>query len=285
MTVQNQESTVNNQEVNNMTNNPEVSAVNDGAQVLEVREYTITVLVNKRREEGNITFSVSQGEENDEFQSTNITGSVVEAEGLIHTEDRGAEYDYSKDIKGLEALIIVDDMGLAEEVISKAQEIFDSRLVKGNANNRVYLSIRATGFSLDLKDLALETEENRSKVWIKNVISIDVSGGLSINAFQERLKALKARSNSRTNRVKPRSSGMFTPQTVTAKQSAVVANSTVATTVTSKSPTKEELQQQMVQMQAAMTQLQEQLAAAQASTTAPGVANTETVEVTASTAS
>ena len=89
----------------------------------QTRQYNIVVLVNKARDNDNITFSITEGE-NSGFLHANITGSVVEARGLIHTEDSGASYDYSGDIKGLEALIIVDKITLAEKIINEAEAIF-----------------------------------------------------------------------------------------------------------------------------------------------------------------
>ena len=73
----------------------------------QIREYSIVVLINKAKNNDNITFSITEGEQGG-FLHANMTGSVVEANGLVHTEDSGTEYDYSGDIKGLEALILVD---------------------------------------------------------------------------------------------------------------------------------------------------------------------------------
>ena len=92
----------------------------------QTRQYNIVVLVNKARDNDNITFSITEGE-NSGFLHANITGSVVEASGLIHTEDSGADYDYSEDIKGLEALILVDKITLAEKIINEAETIFAKR--------------------------------------------------------------------------------------------------------------------------------------------------------------
>ncbi len=51
----------------------------------QTREYNIVVLVNKARDNDNITFSITEGKQGS-FLHANMTGSVVEASGLIHTE-------------------------------------------------------------------------------------------------------------------------------------------------------------------------------------------------------
>ncbi len=180
----------------------------------QTRQYNIVVLVNKARDNDNITFSITEGE-NSGFLHANITGSVEEARGLIHTEDSGASYDYSGDIKGLEALIIVDKITLAEKIINEAEAIFAKRAERKDLNNRVYLNIVASGFRLDIKDEVEEADDNRSKLWITNIISVDITGGLSIDAFKSRLNTLKSRSY--TRKVKARSNGLFRSQQQVAK--------------------------------------------------------------------
>ena len=175
----------------------------------QTRQYNIVVLVNKARDHDNITFSITE-DENSGFLHANITGSVVEAKNLIHTEDSGADYDYSGDIKGLEALILVDKITLAEKIINEAEAIFAKRAERKDLNNRVYFNIVASGFRLDIKDEAEEADDNRSKLWITNIISVDITGGLSIDAFKNRLNTLKSRSY--TRKVKARSNGLFRPQ-------------------------------------------------------------------------
>lgn len=175
----------------------------------QTRQYNIVVLVNKARDNDNITFSITE-DENSGFLHTNITGSVVEAKGLIHTEDSGTDYDYSGDIKGLEALILVDKITLAEKIIHEAETIFAKRAERKDLNNRVYFNIVASGFRLDIKDEAEEADDNRSKLWITNIIHVDITGGLSIDAFKSRLNTLKSRSY--TRKVKARSNGLFRPQ-------------------------------------------------------------------------
>ena len=175
----------------------------------QTRQYNIVVLVNKARDNDNITFSITE-DENSGFLHANITGSVVEAKNLIHTEDSGADYDYSGDIKGLEALILVDKITLAEKIINEAEAIFAKRAERKDLNNRVYFNIVASGFRLDIKDEAEEADDNRSKLWITNIISVDITGGLSIDAFKNRLNTLKSRSY--TRKVKARSNGLFRPQ-------------------------------------------------------------------------
>lgn len=175
----------------------------------QTRQYNIVVLVNKARDNDNITFSITEDEKSS-FLHANITGSVVEAKSLIHTEDSGADYDYSGDIKGLEALILVDKITLAEKIINEAETIFAKRAERKDLNNRVYFNIVASGFRLDIKDEAEESDDNRSKLWITNIIHVDITGGLSIDAFKSRLNTLKSRSY--TRKVKARSNGLFRPQ-------------------------------------------------------------------------
>ena len=185
--------------------------LNQGVQIMnnQTRQFNIVVLVNKAKDNDNITFSITEGN-NGGFLHANMTGSIVEASGLIHTEDSGADYDYSGDIKGLEALILVDKLTLAEKIINEAEAIFAKRAERNDLDNRVYLDIVASGFRLDIKDEAEEAEDNRSKLWITNIISVDITGGLSIDAFKSRLNALKSRSY--TRKVKARSNGLFRPQ-------------------------------------------------------------------------
>jgi hypothetical protein len=220
----------------------------------QTRQYNIVVLVNKARDNDNITFSITEGE-NSGFLHANITGSVVEASGLIYTEDSGAEYDYSGDIKGLEALILVDKLTLAEKIINEAETIFAKRAERKDLNNRVYLNIVASGFRLDIKDESEEADDNRSKLWITNIISVDITGGLSIDAFKSRLNTLKSRSYNR--KVKTRSNGLFRPQQQVAKTTTEI-NSNDAP---SELPSREEMFKRMVIMQEQMAQMQSKLAA------------------------
>ncbi len=199
----------------------------------QTRQFNIVVLINKAKDNDNITFSITEGN-NGSFLHANMTGSVVEASGLIHTEDSvstaspdggrsdvgssGANYDYSGDIKGLEALILVDKLTLAEKIINEAEAIFAKRAERKDLNNRVYLNLVASGFRLDIKDEAEEADDNRSKLWITNIISVDITGGLSIDAFKNRLNILKSRSYTRkvkarsTSLSKVKSNGLFRPQ-------------------------------------------------------------------------
>lgn len=218
----------------------------------QTRQYNIVVLVNKAKDNENITFSVTESESN-EFLHANITGSVVEAKGLVHTEDNGASYDYSEDIKGLETLILVDKINLAEQIVSKSQAIFASRAERNDLNNRIYLSLVASGFRLDVKDESEEAADNRSKLWITNVISVEVTGGLSINAFKSRLSVLKTRTASR---VKARSNGLFRPQQEVTPEATKEVKSTNASP---ELPSREEMFKQMVLMQQQMAAMQSQL--------------------------
>lgn len=223
----------------------------------QTRQFNIVVLINKAKDNDNITFSITEGN-NSGFLHANMTGSVVEANGLVHTEDSGADYDYSGDIKGLEALILVDKITLAEKIINEAEAIFAKRAERNDLNNRVYLNIVALGFRLDIKDEAEEAEDNRSKLWITNVISVDITGGLSIDAFKSRLNALKSRSVNR--KVKARSNGLFRPQVEAAKTT--TENIDVQSNdVPAELPSREEMFKQMMLMQQQMAELQSQLAA------------------------
>lgn len=235
----------------------------------QTRQFNIVVLINKAKDNDNITFSITESEQ-DGFLHANMTGSVVEANNLVHTEDSGADYDYSGDIKGLEALILVDKLTLAEKIINEAEAIFAKRAERKDLNNRVYLNIVASGFRLDIKDEAEEADDNRSKLWITNVISVDITGGLSIDAFKNRLNALKSRSANR--RVKARSNGLFRPQpevaTLRAEQAAKATTQEVHTDVLADSsvadqaqlPSREEMFKQMMVMQEQMAQMQSKLA-------------------------
>lgn len=220
----------------------------------QTRQYNIVVLVNKARDNDNITFSITEGG-NSGFLHANITGSVAEASGLIHTEDSGTDYDYSRDIKGLEALILVDKITLAEKIINEAETIFAKRAERKDLNNRVYLNIVASGFRLDIKDESEEADDNRSKLWITNIISVDITGSLSIDAFKSRLNTLKSRSY--TRKVKARSNGLFRPQQQVAKATTEI-NSNDAP---SELPSREEMFKRMVIMQEQMAQMQSKLAA------------------------
>ncbi len=220
----------------------------------QTRQFNIVVLINKARDNENITFSITENEQ-DGFLHANMTGSVVEASGLIHAEDSGAEYDYSGDIKGLEALILVDKLTLAEKIINEAEAIFAKRAERNDLNNRVYLNIVASGFRLDIKDEAEEADDNRSKLWITNIIRVDITGGLSIDAFKSRLNTLKSRSY--TRKVKARSNGLFRPQVDAAKTTTEINSNDAPPEL----PSREEMFKQMMAMQQQMAQMQSQLAA------------------------
>ena len=220
----------------------------------QTREYNIVVLINKAKDNDNITFSITEGEQGS-FLHANMTGSVVEASRLVHTEDSGAKYDYSGDIKGLEALILVDKLTLAEKIINEAETIFTKRAERKDLNNRVYLNLVASGFRLDIKDEAEEADDNRSKLWISNIISVDITGDLSIDAFKSRLNTLKSRSY--TRKVKARSNGLFRTQQEVAKMTTGI-NSNDAP---SELPSREEMFKRMVIMQEQMAQMQSKLAA------------------------
>lgn len=233
--------------------------LNQGVQIMtnqtsQSRQFNIVVLINKAKDNDNITFSITENQQNG-FLHANMTGSVVEASGLVHTEDSGADYDYSGDIKGLEALILVDKLTLAEKIINEAETIFAKRAEHNDLNNRVYLNIVASGFRLDIKDEAEEAEDNRSKLWITNIISVDITGGLSIDAFKSRLNALKSRSINR--RVKTRSNGLFRSQQEVAK----VNTQPNANDAPPELPSREEMFKQMMVMQEQMAQMQSKLAA------------------------
>lgn len=233
---------------------------NQGVQIMtnQTRQFNIVVLINKAKDNDNITFSITEGN-NGGFLHANITGSVVEANGLVHTEDSGADYDYSGDIKGLEALILVDKITLAEKIINEAEAIFAKRAERNDLNNRVYLNIVASGFRLDIKDEAEEAEDNRSKLWITNIISVDITGGLSIDAFKSRLNALKSRSY--TRKVKARSNGLFRPQQEVAKTTTQKAEPVNPNDIPPELLSREEMFKQMMVMQEQMAQMQSKLAA------------------------
>lgn len=239
--------------------------LNQGVQIMnnQTRQFNIVVLVNKAKDNDNITFSITEGN-NGGFLHANMTGSVVEANGLVHTEDSGADYDYSGDIKGLEALILVDKLTLAEKIINEAEAIFAKRAERNDLNNRVYLNIVASGFRLDIKDEAEEADDNRSKLWITNIISVDITGGLSIDAFKSRLNALKSRSY--TRKVKARSNGLFRPQQEVTKVN-TQSNSNDAPPASllrsrrAELPSREEMFKQMMVMREEMAQRQSKLAA------------------------
>ncbi len=220
----------------------------------QTRQFNIVVLINKAKDNDNITFSITESEQGG-FLHANMTGSVVEANGLVHTEDSGISYDYSGDIKGLEALILVDKLTLAEKIINEAEAIFAKRAERNDLNNRVYLNLVASGFRLDIKDEAEEADDNRSKLWITNVISVDITGGLSIDAFKNRLNTLKSRSY--TRKVKARSNGLFRPQVDVAKTTTEINSNDAPPEL----PSREEMFKQMMVMQEQMAQMQSRLAA------------------------
>ena len=172
-------------------------------------QFSLTIAINKKIEKSNITFSISQLE-NGDFATANFTGSIVEANGLIYIDEDGESYNYDKDLKGLECLLLVDSLNLAESAISSAEAIFTNRFGREDKNHRIYFNVIASGFQLKLQDEELESDENRSKLIITKISSIDVKGKLSVSAFKERLATLKARSSAR--RVKTRSSGLFSSQ-------------------------------------------------------------------------
>ena len=239
---------------------------NQTSQSRQSRQFNIVVLINKAKDNDNITFSITESEQ-DGFLHANMTGSIVEASGLIHTEDSvstdvgssSADYDYSGDIKGLEALILVDKLTLAEKIINEAEAIFAKRAERNDLNNRVYLNLVASGFRLDIKDEAEEAEDNRSKLWITNIISVDITGGLSINAFKNRLNTLKSRSINR--RVKTRSNGLFPPQQEVTKTTTQKVEPANPNNVPPELPSREDMFKQMIMMQEQMTELQSKLAA------------------------
>ena len=113
----------------------------------------------------------------------------------------------------------------------------------------------ASGFRLDIKDETEEADDNRSKLWITNIISVDITGGLSIDAFKSRLNALKSRSANR--RVKARSNGLFHSQVEVAKATTQEVNSNDAP---AELPSREEMFKQMMVMQQQMAQMQSKLA-------------------------
>ncbi len=130
-------------------------------------------------------------------------------------------------------------------------------------NNRVYLNLVASGFSLDIKDEVEEADDNRSKLWITHIISVDITGGLSIDAFKSRLKELKSRSYTRkvkarsTSLSKVKSNGLFRPQQEVTKTTTQKVNSNV---VPPELPSREEMFKQMMVMQEQMAEMQSKLA-------------------------
>ncbi len=177
-------------------------------------QFMLTVAINKKIEKSNITFSISELD-NGDFSTANFTGSIVEASGLTYVDEDGDSYNYDNDLKGLECLLLVDSLNLAESAISSAEAIFANRTEREDKNNRIYFNVIALGFQLKLQDEEAESDENRSKLIITKISSIDVKGKLSVSAFKDRLATLKARSASR--RVKSRSNGLFRPQQEVAK--------------------------------------------------------------------
>ena len=215
-------------------------------------QFALTIAINKKTEKSNITFSISQFD-NGNFSTANFTGSIVEAQGLTYIDEAGNSYKYDQDLKGLECLLLVDSLNLAESAISSAETIFTNRSARKDKNNRVYFNVIASGLQLKLQDEESESDENRSKLIITKISSIDVKGKLSVSAFKERLATLKARTAAR--RIKTRSNGLFRPQ-----QEIATAN-TQSNDVPPELPSREEMFQQMMLMQQQMSQLQYQLAA------------------------
>ena len=215
-------------------------------------QFALTIAINKKTEKSNITFSISEFD-NGNFSTANFTGSIVEAQGLIYIDEAGNSYKYDQDLKGLECLLLVDSLNLAESAISSAETIFTNRIEREDKNNRVYFNVIASGFQLKLQDEESESDENRSKLIITKISSIDVKGKLSVSAFKERLATLKARTAAR--RIKTRSNGLFRPQ-----QEVTTAN-IQSNDVPPELPSREEMFQQMMLMQQQMSQLQYQLAA------------------------
>ena len=215
-------------------------------------QFALTIVINKKTEKSNITFSISEFD-NGNFSTANFTGSIVEAQGLTYIDEAGNSYNYDQDLKGLECLLLVDSLNLAESAISSAEQIFTNRSARKDKNNRVYFNVIASGLQLKLQDEESESDENRSKLIITKISSIDVKGKLSVSAFKERLATLKARTAAR--RIKTRSNGLFRPQ-----QEIATAN-TQSNDVPPELPSREEMFQQMMLMQQQMAQMQYQLAA------------------------
>ena len=216
-------------------------------------QFTLTIAINKKIEKSNITFSISELD-NGDFCTANFTGSILEAHGLIYVDEDGNSYNYDKDLKGLECLLLVDSLNLAESAISSTEQIFTNRWEREDKNNRIYFNVIASGFQLKLQDEEEESDENRSKLIITKISSIDVKGKLSVSAFKDRLATLKARSASR--RVKLRSNGLFRPQQVAKANTQSNAND-----VPAELPSREEMFKQMMMMQQQMGQMQSKLAA------------------------
>lgn len=222
-------------------------------------QFTLTIAINKKIEKSNITFSISELD-NGDFSTANFTGSIVEASGLIYVDENGNSYNYDKDLKGLECLLLVDSLNLAESAISSAEKIFANRSEREDKNNRIYFNVIASGFQLKLQDEEAESDENRSKLIITKISSIDVKGKLSVSAFKERLATLKARSSVRrvkarsTSLSKVKSNGLFRPQ-----QEVATAN-TQSNDAPAELPSREEMFKQMMMMQEQMAQMQSKLA-------------------------
>ena len=217
-------------------------------------QFALTIAINKKIEKSNITFSISELD-NGNFSTANFTGSIVEASGLTYVDDDGETYNYDKDLKGLECLLLVDSLNLAESAINSAEQIFANRAEREDKNNRIYFNVIALGFQLKLQDEEVESDENRSKLIITKISSIEVKGRLSVSAFKERLATLKARSASR--RVKSRSNGLFRPQQQVAKANTEIKSNDAP----SELPSREEMFKRMVIMHEQMAQMQSKLAA------------------------
>ena len=229
---------------------------NYGVQIMSNQDqFILTIAINKKIEKSNITFSISQLE-NGDFVSANFTGSIVEASGLTYVDEDGESYNYNKDLKGLECLLLVDSLNLAESAISSAKDIFTNRIGREDKNHRIYFNVIASGFQLKLQDEEEENDQNRSKLIITKISSINVKGKLSVSAFKERLATLKARSSAR--RVKTRSSGLFNSQLEVIKTNTenidIKSNDT-----SSELPTREEMFKEMMLMKQQMSQLQSKL--------------------------
>ena len=229
-------------------------------------QFALTIAINKKIEKSNITFSISELD-NSNFSTANFTGSIVEANGLTYADEEGDSYNYDKDLKGLECLLLVDSLNLAESAINSAETIFTNRIEREDKNNRVYFNVIASGFQLKLQDEEAESDENRSKLIITKISSIEVKGKLSVSAFKDRLATLKARSASR--RIKTRSNGLFRPQqevikTTTQKVEPVNPNdappSSLLRSRRAELPSREEMFKQMMVMQEQMSEMQSKLA-------------------------
>ena len=214
-------------------------------------QFALTIAINKKIEKSNITFSISKFD-NGNFSTANFTGSIVEANSLTYIDEAGNSYNYNQDLKGLECLLLVDSLNLAESAISSAETIFTNRIEREDKNNRIYFNVIASGFQLKLQDEEAESDENRSKLIITKISSIDVKGKLSVSAFKERLATLKARTAAR--RIKTRSNGLFRPQ------QEVTTAKTQSNDVPPELPSREEMFQQMMLMQQQMAQMQSKLA-------------------------